>query len=151
MNWSHVALNCARISVTEEFYTRWFGFRRARAFELGDVRIVFLRLGDSYLELFGPAREPEPAAAAPPASPEADGPQLLGTVRHIAFQTDDVPGFLERMGEHAHITLGPLDFSEFIEGWRSVWITDPDGVVVEVSQGYKDPSDAGADAAAPVG
>lgn len=49
-------------------------------------------------------------------------------------------GLLERLGDQARITLGPLDFSEYIEGWRSVWLTDPDGIVVEVSQGYKDAS-----------
>lgn len=137
MRWSHVALNCAKISVTEDFYTHWFGFRRAHEFDLGDTRIVFLRLGDAYLELFGPADEStEPTVAA--AQPEADGPQHRGTARHIAFQMDDVDALLLRMGDAAHITLGPLDFSEFIDGWRSAWLTDPDGVVVEVSQGYRD-------------
>lgn len=38
----------------------------------------------------------------------------------------------------AEITAGPVDFGEFIAGWRTVWIRDPDGVVVEVSQGYRD-------------
>ncbi len=46
--------------------------------------------------------------------------------------------FLAGMGAAAEVTLGPLDFSEFIAGWRTVWLRDPDGVVVEVSQGYRD-------------
>jgi glyoxylase I family protein len=37
-----------------------------------------------------------------------------------------------------HISLGPLAFDAYIPGWRTVWITDPDGVIVEVSQGYTD-------------
>lgn len=36
------------------------------------------------------------------------------------------------------VSLGPLEFDDFIPGWRTVWVTDPDGVVVEVSQGYRD-------------
>ncbi|TDQ46898.1 DJ-1/PfpI family protein [Actinorugispora endophytica] len=138
--WSHAALNCRSPRATEEFYTRWFGFRRARAVPLGDgAEIVFLRSGDAYLELFG-----SPGGGAPGTG---DGPDLPGTVRHLAFQTDDVDGLLKRMGDGARVTLGPLDFDAFIPGWRSVWLTDPDGVVVEVSQGYQD-ADPAADAAA---
>jgi len=40
------------------------------------------------------------------------------------------------------VSLGPLKFDGFIAGWHSVWFTDPDGVVVEVSQGYRDADDA---------
>ncbi len=36
------------------------------------------------------------------------------------------------------MTLGPLSFDTFIPGWRTVWVTDPDGIVVEISQGYTD-------------
>jgi glyoxylase I family protein len=41
-------------------------------------------------------------------------------------------------GDRIPVTLGPLRFDEFIPGWRSVWLTDPDGVVVEVSEGFHD-------------
>lgn len=133
VHWSHAALNCAQLPATEGFYTRWFGFRRANEFDLGELRIVFLRLGDAYLELFsntdgGPA----------PASSAGDGPGGRGQVRHLAFQTDDLDAFLARMDGQADISLGPLDFSEHIPGWRSVWLRDPDGVIVEVSEGYRD-------------
>jgi glyoxylase I family protein len=42
------------------------------------------------------------------------------------------------MGKAAVISLGPLDFDQYIPGWRSVWISDPNGVIVEVSQGYRE-------------
>jgi len=131
VRWSHVALNCARPAVTERFYSDWFGFRRARVVALEDGEIVFLRNGDAYLELFAVGGDP-PAPAA------ADGSPVPGTPRHLAFQTDDVDALLAAMGDQARISLGPLDFDEFLPGWRSVWITDPDGVVVEVSQGFRD-------------
>ena len=62
----------------------------------------------------------------------------FGSVRHLAFQVDDVDALLQQMGDAAQVNLGPIDFDGFIPGWRSVWLTDPDGVVVEVSQGYRD-------------
>jgi glyoxylase I family protein len=42
------------------------------------------------------------------------------------------------MGSDAKVTLGPLDFDAFIPGWRTVWIADPDGNIVEITQGYGD-------------
>ncbi|MFI6108908.1 VOC family protein [Streptomyces sp. NPDC051310] len=147
LRWSHAALNCRDLDTTEEFYRRWFGMRRARSFDVAGARFVFLRLGDAYLEL---CSLPPQAAAAP--EPSADGPHAAGAVRHLAFQTDDVDAFLARMGDAARVTLGPLDFDAFIPGWRSVWLADPEGNVVEVSQGYRDlPDDAPTDAKVTLG
>ena len=42
------------------------------------------------------------------------------------------------MGDDAKLTLGPLDMSEFIEGMRVAWISDPEGNIVELNQGYED-------------
>ena len=36
------------------------------------------------------------------------------------------------------ITFGPLDFRDFIPGWRSVWLADPEGNVIQVTQGFVD-------------
>lgn len=137
--WSHVALNCADQARTEEFYTRWFGFGRARVIPVPDGEIVFLRRGPVLLELF--------AVSAAAAGAGQDGPQAPGTVRHVAFQTDDVDAFLAAMGDAADVSLGPLAFDEVIPGWRTVWLRDPDGVVVEVSQGYRDQTDPAENAA----
>ncbi|GHD81784.1 VOC family protein [Streptomyces goshikiensis] len=131
MVWSHVGLNCTDQKTTEDFYTRYFGFTRARVVDLGESRIVFLRKGDAYLELF--AADTAPAGAA-----HEDGPQAPGRMRHLAFQTDSVDAFLASLGDAAEVTLGPLDFDDFICGWRTVWVRDPDGVIVEVSQGFED-------------
>lgn len=133
--WSHVALNCRDPLTTEAFYCRHLGFRRARVVPLGAEQIVFLRSGDAYLEIFqadGADRAPGP--------PAGDGPRRPGTPRHIAFQTDDVDAFLAQAGVDVPITLGPLSFDDVLPGWRSVWLHDPDGVVVEVSQGFRDQS-----------
>lgn len=135
LRWSHVALNCADQRVTEEFYRRWFGFVRARVVTLDDGEIVFLRQGEVYLELFRTAEQA-------PFTVDGDGPAFHGIARHLAFQTEDLAAFLDRVGDEIPVSLGPLKFDGFIVGWHSVWFTDPDGVVVEVSQGYRDADEA---------
>lgn len=131
LRWSHVGLNCRDQPVTEEFYRRWFGFERARVVPVGEQEIIFLRRGPVYLELFSsPERSPVAAGA--------DGPPYPGIARHLAFQTDDLDAFLDRVGDQVPVSLGPLRFDDIIPGWRTVWFTDPDGVIVEVSEGYRD-------------
>lgn len=131
MRWSHVGLNCRDPRLTRDFYARWFGFTPARVVPVGGQEIIFIRRGEAYLELF-PA---DPAAAQPSAG---DGPAAPGLIRHLAFQVEDVDEFLAGLGPEADVTLGPLGFDDFIPGWRTVWLRDPDGVIVEVSQGYRD-------------
>lgn len=131
-NFAHVALNCGDLAATEQFYTRHFGFRRARVIDLGEEKqIVFLRCGAMYLELFAAEGQ------SPTSPPSNDGPTTPG-VRHIAFQVKDVDAKLAEMGDAAHVSFGPFDFNGFIPGWRTVWVTDPDGNVVEISQGFVD-------------
>jgi glyoxylase I family protein len=131
VRWAHAGLNCLDLYVTEQFYRRWFGFRRARTIRADGSTVLFLRNGEAYLELF---------ESTAPASPLAhdDGPRNPGSVRHLAFQVDDVDAFLAQADGTLPISLGPLSFDEVIPGWKTVWVTDPDGVVVEVSQGYTD-------------
>lgn len=131
MRWSHAGLNCRDQRVTEDFYRTWFGFQRARVVQLGDDQIVFLKRGEAYLELFRSTADRLEGVT-------ADGPQLLGATRHLAFQTDNLQEFLDRLDDSVPISLGPLRFDDFIRGWRSVWVLDPDGVVVEVSEGFRD-------------
>ena len=40
---AHIGLSCRNPIVTEEFYTRHFGFRRARVVGAGDDQVVFLK------------------------------------------------------------------------------------------------------------
>jgi glyoxylase I family protein len=128
---AHVALNCRDLAAMERFYTRYFGFRRARVIDLGADQIVFLKSGSVYLELFR-ATETAPT---PPA--KNDGPAWPG-VRHLAFQVQDVEAKLAELGAEARINLGPLEFNDFIPGWKTVWIRDPEGNVLEISQGFVD-------------
>jgi glyoxylase I family protein len=132
IEFAHVGLTCADQAATERYYTRHFGFERARVVALDkDNSVIFLRKGATYLELF------KADFARPSPAPVADGPHHPG-LRHIAFHVDDVERQLAAMGSDAKITLGPLRFDGFIPGWKSVWVADPDGNIIELSQGYHD-------------
>ncbi len=132
MIFSHIALNCKDQLAIERFYSKYFGFTRSSVFDIGGGnQLIFIKSGTVYLELFPSGEERQGAM------PEKDGYPHIGT-RHIAFQVDDVDAKLAEIGDAAAITLGPLDFDAFIPGWRTVWIADPDGNIVEISQGYKD-------------
>ncbi len=129
----HVALSCQDPDATEHFYGQYFGFRRSRVIDLGTTQVVFLCAGAMHLELF------QAEGDAPVPAPAADGPHYPG-LRHLGFQVDDIDAKLAEMGNDARITLGPMEFNDFIPGWRTVWVTDPDGNIVEISQGYVDAS-----------
>jgi len=130
---SQLAINCKDIATTEAWYCKNFGFRRARRVELPDGReIVFIKMADCafYLELFKADQEsPVPEAV-------NDGPTFPG-YRHLAFKVGNVDETLAAI-ENVDITLGPLDFDAFIPGWRTVWLRDPDGRIIELSQGFQD-------------
>ena len=131
---AHIGISAKDPTKTEAFYAKHFGFKRARTIDLGDDgEIVFLKTlaGDLYLEMFASSAE----APAPPVM--ADGPAFPG-FRHLAFKVDSVDDKLKEMGDDAVITQGPMDFDAFIPGWRTVWISDPDGRIIEISQGYTD-------------
>jgi glyoxylase I family protein len=131
---SQVAFTCKDAIATEKFYSKHFGFKRARLAKLPDgEQIVFLKMPDSafYLELFQ-AKEESPLPVA-----TNDGHQFP-SVRHLAFKVCSVDVKLSEMGDDAKITLGPLSFDDYIPGWRTAWIADPDGRIIELSQGFVD-------------
>ena len=131
MRFSHIALNCADLAATSRFYSSYFEFKVSRRLPIGGGKeIVFIDRGDVHLELF--------PVDGSHVDKEVDGPSAPGILRHLAFQVDDVDALIERMGDDAIVTLGPLSFDAFIVGWRTAWLRDPNGHIVEVSQGYRD-------------
>ncbi|MDZ4764865.1 MAG: VOC family protein [Chloroflexota bacterium] len=132
MVFSHIALNCADPIAVEKFYAKHFGFQRARVIPIGDGKqIVFIKFDTVYLEIF-PADGARPVDA-----PAKDGYTFPG-VRHLAFKVDNVDAKLAEMGDDAKIALGPFSFDDTIPGWRTVWVSDPEGNIIEISQGYVD-------------
>ena len=98
---------------------------------LSENPIVFIKSGQVYLELF------QAKGDAPSGLPGGTGPDYPGW-RHLAFKVDDVDAKLREMGNDARITAGPMDFEAFIPGWRTAWVADPEGNIVEISQGFVD-------------
>ena len=128
---SHIGLSCKDPLATERFYSRHFGFRRARVYLPGPGQVVVIRSGILELELF-PSTEERPSPAVGGAGQDYPG------VRHVAFLVDDLEGKLAEMGADAKVTLGPLDMGQFIPGMRVAWLSDPEGNIVELNQGYVD-------------
>jgi glyoxylase I family protein len=124
----HLALTVKDLPRFEAFYAKHFGFRRARVISLGDdAELVFMK---NDLNFYFEEERPCPMS-------EADGPHYPG-LRHIAFSVDDVDAKIASMGDDAVVTLGPLHFDEVIEGWKTVWLKDPEGNIIEITQGYRD-------------
>ena len=128
---AHVGLNCKDPLATEKFYAKYFGFRRARVVPLGEGKqIVFITDGASSFELFQ-------AQGTAPDTAQNDGPAAPG-FRHLAFAVPDVAAKIAELGRDTKVTLGPLRFDDFLKGWAGAWATDPDGRIIEISQGYRE-------------
>ena len=129
MKFHHIALNCIDLKETEAFYLKHFGFEVKRRLPIGNGQeIVFIGRDDVNLELF----ETEEVGT----QGKSDGPSLSAAVRHFGFQVENVDGVLVAMGDEVEVTLGPLDFDSFIPGWRTAWFRDPNGYIIEISQGF---------------
>jgi glyoxylase I family protein len=126
----HIGLNCTDPIAIEQWYAKHFGFERLRVYLPGPDQVVVIGNGGVALELF-------PAEGDAPPKGERDGPTQRG-VRHVAFLVDDLDAKLAELGDDTEVTLGPLDMSGFIEGMRVAWISDPEGNIVELNQGYED-------------
>ncbi len=126
----HVAISCKDPIAVERFYTKHFGFTRARVYVPGPGQVVIIKSGTLAIEIFAATADgPPPVGGA--------GPEYPGW-RHIAFLVDDLDAKLREMGDEAHLTLGPIDMSGLIPGMRVCWLSDPEGNIVELNQGYVD-------------
>jgi glyoxylase I family protein len=131
LTFSHMAMCCHDPVAVERFYTKHFGFTRARVYAPGPDQVVMVNSGGVYLEIF-PATKDAPAPPVGGAGPEYPG------WRHLAFLVDDLDAKLAEIGADANVTLGPVDMSQFIPGMRVAWLADPEGNIVELNQGYVD-------------
>lgn len=127
----HMAVVARDPLALERWYTKYFGFRRARVVMPGPDQTVFIKRDDTYMEIF------KATAVAPDGAPGGAGSEYP-CWRHLSFWVDDVDGKIAELGAEARVTLGPADFSDFIPGWKTVWVSDPEGNIVEISQGYVD-------------
>ncbi len=128
---SHIGLTCNDPAAQERFYSKYFGFRRARVIPLGDDQIIFIKSGIFYIELF------KAKGQSPLAAPTDDGYPFAG-IRHLAFEVESVEAKLAELGSAVKVMLGLSDFGAFIPGWKGAWVADPEGNIIELNQGYVD-------------
>jgi glyoxylase I family protein len=131
MPFSHIALNCQDPFSLERFYTKYFGFKRARVYAPGPDQVVMIKSENLYLELF------KSTGPSPRGLPEKDGFTETG-YRHLAFKVDDLDAALAELSDAVEPRLGPIDMSQFIPGMRTAWVADPEGNIIELAQGYVD-------------
>ena len=125
----HIGFNCRDVKAQEAFYTKHFGFRRARVFSAGTPgEFVMLRLGQTCLELF-----PTPSGGRQ--RPRCDNE--LG-FKHLAFEVPDLDATLARLHADGIATDAVIDCSNLAPGFRICFFKDPDGNSIELMQGYQD-------------
>ena len=124
----HIAFTCRDIRKSEAFYTKHFGFRRARVFNRGRAdEFLMLRLGGMCIELF---QAPAGAAAAAPASGAG--------YKHLAFEVPSVDAAVARLRDDGMAPDPVSDCSAIVPGMKVCFFQDPDGNRVELMQGYRD-------------
>ncbi|HEX7549741.1 MAG TPA: VOC family protein [Candidatus Methylomirabilis sp.] len=118
----HATIRCRNLEESIHFYERMFQahllFRRNLP---GGKAIVYLRLGDSMLELmdFGAARE-------------AGDPRDFYGIHHIGIQTPDCEtSYRDLKAKGAEFLVEP--FSP-VAGIRLAFLRDPNGAVLEIAE-----------------
>ncbi len=128
---AHIGVVCKDPIKLEKFYTKHFGFTRARVFAPGPDQVVIIRSGNVAFELF------KATAGRPDQAPTEAGP-MYPCWRHVCFIVDDLEAKLKELGDEVRVTLGPLDMGQFVPGMKVVWVADPEGNIIELNQGYRD-------------
>ena len=125
----HIAFNCRDLRVQEQFYTKHFGFRRARVFNEGTPgEFIMLRLGTTCLELLSVQAGSEF---------QLGGTQPVG-FKHLAFEVDDLDAAVAALQADGIETDQIKDCSSIVEGMHVCFFNDPDGNRLELTQGYQD-------------
>jgi glyoxylase I family protein len=124
----HVAFNCKNKIKMEQFYTKHFGFRRARVFNAGsEDEFVMLRLENMCIELFWSTGD----------RPVSTSENAAG-FRHIAFAVHDLNYMVNRLIAD-EVKVGEIiDYSKSVAGLRICFFDDPEGNKVEIMQGWSD-------------
>jgi glyoxylase I family protein len=138
---SMIAIVSANPAASERYYRDYFAFRRARVYMPGPNQVVVLRSGSSLLQIF-PAFEPRPQCldqssgdSSPYPGGSIAGPLYPG-LRKIAFYVEDIAAQIAAMGADADV-VGPIR-EGLIPGSKVAWLHDPDGIVIELIEGYYD-------------
>ena len=124
----HIGLVVSDLARSTAFYEALgFGISSDRPSDDGSRVIRFLELDGFSLELFWYAKPAEPKAA-----PAPGGKGQLG-FRHLALHTDDLAGALAEL-KAAGLVPADLEIRVVPIGFALVFLSDPDGVEIELMQ-----------------
>jgi catechol-2,3-dioxygenase len=112
----HVALRCASLEVTKEWYVSTLGFKHVFADRGSGVPIV-LQLGSTFITLF-PQKENEK-------------PSANGQAWHLAFRAATYADFQSAQTELQTRAVS-FDFRKH-ENSHSIYFFDPDGFLLEIT------------------
>ena len=125
----HLAFNCRDRIAQERFYTRHFGFRRARVFNAGQPsEFVMTVLGDVRVEFFQSKN----------VGPDERGGEHKIGFKHLCFDVADVEAKAAQL-EAAGVDIDPvIDCGDVLPGLSVCFFRDPEGNVVELMEGWQD-------------
>jgi glyoxylase I family protein len=126
---THIAYKCKDKNVTEKFYTKHFGFDRARVFHHGKPNEgILLKLDNIRIELFNAPEED---------NDQSGGEQKVGYL-HLAFAVQDIEAAVEKLKADGVEVEPIIDCDKLVAGMRICFFNDPDGNRVELMEGYSD-------------
>jgi lactoylglutathione lyase len=118
----HVSIRCRDLEASIDYFKQMFGAQIMLRRQLDETRkIVFLRIGDSMLELMdmGPASEP------------VDTMEHYG-VHHIGIEVDDFDSTYRQLQTKGAEFIG--EPFEPTPGIRLAFLREPNGAVIELAQ-----------------
>jgi glyoxylase I family protein len=130
----HIAFVCRNRLALERFYTKHFGFERARVFNAGEPdEFVMTRLGSVCLELF--QASPQAIAFA------AKTPRVDVGFKHLAFEVPKLEPVIKSLKRDGVDVGEVFDCSDVSPGLRAAFFHDPEGNQVEVLENWADDDD----------
>jgi glyoxylase I family protein len=127
---NHVAFQCWNLAAQEAFYTKHFGFKRARTLKRGTPDEFFLmKLGNMRLELFPTDRSKTAGLQG--------GEQPVG-FKHLAFDVPKLEPVLEALRADGIEPDPIIELPQLSPGFRIVFFRDPEGNIIELMEGYTD-------------
>jgi glyoxylase I family protein len=129
MHIDHVGLNVANLDAQVEWYTKVFGFKTARPFEVAPIglRGIFLVGDDGFaielLEKQGSSRNFKANNVAECALNQGFG--------HICYRVDDVAAMNEKLLAHGAVQIMPVQEAPE-PGVTMAYVADPEGNLIEI-------------------
>ena len=130
----HIAFVCRNRLAMERFYTKHFGFERARVFNAGEPgEFVMTRLGPVCIEFF--QASPQAIALA------AKTPRVEVGFKHLAFEVPKLEPVIKSLKRDG-VAMGEVfDCSDVSPGLRAAFFHDPEGNQVEILENWADDND----------